>query len=273
MQAVESGTMPIQERSIATERGDMAWLDAGQGWPLILLHAFPLNASMWRPQLENVPEGWRLIAPDFRGFGRSPLGSAPITIDGLAADVGALMDALKIEEATIAGLSMGGYVAFGMYRQEPARVTGLVLADTRAPADTAEGRAGRVRMREALAQHGPRAIADQMLPKLLSPDASPALAAEVRAIIEAADPRALDATIDALMNRPDATPDLPGISRGTLIVVGEHDTVTPPADAEALQRGIPRSTLTVIPGAAHLSSLEQPAVFSRVLEDFLLAHF
>ena len=80
--------MPIQERFITTARGDMAWLEAGQGWPLLLLHAFPMNAAMWRPQLERVPEGWRFIAPDFRGFGRTPLGSAPISIDAHAAEIG-----------------------------------------------------------------------------------------------------------------------------------------------------------------------------------------
>lgn len=263
--------MPIQERFISTPRGDIAWLDAGQGWPLVLLHAFPLNAAMWRRQLEEAPEGWRFIAPDFRGFGRTPLGTAPISIDSYAADAGALLDALKIEEAIVGGLSMGGYAALAMFRQEPSRITGLVLADTRAPADTAEGRAGRVRMRAALAEHGPRAVADQMLPKLLSADAPPELAADVRAMIESCDPRAIDAAIDALLNRPDATPDLPRISSATLIVVGEEDTVTPRADAEALERGIPRSRLTVIPGAGHLSNLEQPEAFSRALADFLVA--
>ena len=263
--------MPIQERFITTARGDMAWLEAGQGWPLLLLHAFPMNATMWRPQLERVPEGWRFIAPDFRGFGRTPPGSAPISIDAHAADVGALMDTLQIEEAIVGGLSMGGYVALAMFRQEAGRITGLVLADTRASADTDDGRAGRMRLRAALAEHGPRAVADQMVPKLLSPAAPRALVAEVRATIESCHPRALDAAIEALMNRPDATADLPRISRGTLILVGEQDTVTPPADADVLQRGIPRSTLTVIPNAGHLSNLEQPERFSRALSDFLLA--
>ena len=164
---------------------------------------------------------------------------------------------------------MGGYAALAMFRQEPSRITGLVLADTRAPADTAEGRAGRVRMRAALAEHGPRAVADQMLPKLLSADAPPELAADVRAMIESCDPRAIDAAIDALLNRPDATPDLPRISSTTLIVVGEEDTVTPRADAEALERGIPRSRLTVIPGAGHLSNLEAAGSFDEGLAGHL----
>lgn len=263
--------MAIQQRSIATGRGDMAWLETGAGWPLVLLHAFPLNAEMWRPQLDAVPDGWRFIAPDFRGFGRTPRGSQPITIDTFAADVGALMDALEIQEAAIAGLSMGGYVAFAMFRQEPERIASLVLADTRAPADTPEGRAGRVRLREVLAEQGPRGVADQMLPKLLSKDAPPAIVARARAMIESTAPEGIDGAIQALMTRPDSTPDLSRISRTVLIVVGEHDSVTPQADAEAMQRAIARSRLAVIPGAGHLSNVEQPEAFSRVLEDFLVA--
>src|SRR5262249_51805419 len=194
-----------------------------------------------------------------------------ITMDTYAADVGALMDALKIEEAVIGGLSMGGYVAFAMFRQEPARFTSMLLADTKAPADTAEGRAGRVRLREILAQQGPPAIADQMLPKLLSSDASRDVVADVRGLIETGAPAAIDAAIGALMKRPDSTPDLPRITCGALIVVGDHDAITPPSDAEVMQRAIPRSRLAVIPGAGHLSNLEQPTAFSRVLADFRLS--
>jgi len=259
---------------MATERGDVAWLEAGSGWPVVLLHGFPFHAEMWRPQLLAAPEGWRFIAPDLRGFGRTPLHPPPegaITMDTYAADVGALMDALKIEEAVIGGLSMGGYVAFAMFRQEPSRFTSMLLADTKAPADTAEGRAGRVRLREILAQQGPAAIADQMLPKLLSSDASRDVVADVRGLIETGAPAAIDAAIGALMKRPDSTPDLPRITCGALIVVGDHDAITPPSDAEVMQRAIPRSRLAVIPGAGHVSNLEQPTAFSRVLADFLLS--
>jgi pimeloyl-ACP methyl ester carboxylesterase len=266
--------MVIEQRTIATERGDIAWLEAGRGWPVVLLHGFPFHAAMWRPQLQAVPEGWRFIAPDFRGFGRTLFhfpAEGAITMDTYAADTGALMNALEIEEAVIGGLSMGGYVAFAMYRQEPARFSGMVLADTKAPGDTAEGRAGRVRLREILAHQGAPAVADQMLPKLLSSDASRDVVSEVRGMIEASASASFDAAIEALMKRPDSTPDLARITCGALIVVGDHDAITPPSDSEAMQLGIPRSRLAVIPGAGHVSNLEQPAAFSRVLADFLLA--
>jgi 3-oxoadipate enol-lactonase len=263
----------IRERHMQTRRGRMAWLDAGAGWPVVLLHAFPLNADMWRPQLERVPQGWRFIAPDFPGFGRSELAAAPAgTLDDYAAAIGDLMDCLELDDAVIAGVSMGGYVAFAMYRQLAARFAGLVLADTRPQADTAEGRSGRARMREALASGGPKAVADQMLPRLLSSGADPSLVAQVRATIESADPAGVDAAIVAMMNRADSSGLLPRIGCGTLVLVGEHDAITPVADAEAMQLAIPRAALTVVPAAGHLSNLEQPETFSRLLADFLLAH-
>ena len=263
-----------------TKRGHASWLEAGAGWPVILLHAFPLNADMWRSQLAAVPAGWRLICPDLRGFGMPPEladGSreepepAAVSIDEMAADIVELMDCLEIDDAVIGGLSMGGYVTFAMYRQAPARFTGMVLADTRPQADTPQAREGRVKLREVLAAKGPRGVADEMLPKLLSPAAGSDVVARTRMLIEGGDAAAIDAAIGVLMGRPDSTPSLAAISCAALIVVGEHDQITPPADARAMQQAIARSTLCVIPGAGHLSSLEQPAAFSRALGDFLLA--
>ena len=264
--------MTITEKAIETDRGPMSWLEAGAGWPVILLHAFPLDANIWRPQLEAVPDGWRFIAPDLRGFGRSPLRDpGPLTMDDYAADVFALMDRLKLDDAVIGGLSMGGYVAFAMFRQAPRRFTGLVLADTRSQADTPAARQMRLQLRELLRTGGPRALAEQSLPKLFSAAAGPEVIGRTRAMIESAPAAAIDAAMVAMIERPDSTPGLPGINCGTLVVVGERDEITPVADAEAMQRAIPRSALCVIPGAGHLSSLEQPESFSRALSDFLLA--
>ncbi len=284
--------MTIRERSMETDRGHMAWLEAGAGWPVILLHAFPLSADMWRPQLERVPQGWRFIAPDLRGFGgsqslppeggshtidqgHSPSRGRETTIDDYAADVLCLMDCLAMDAAVIGGVSMGGYVTFAMFRQAASRFTGMVLADTRSQADTPQAREGRIRLREVLAKEGPRGVADQMLPKLLGETSRRAGAdagQQARAMIESASPEAIDAAIGALMGRPDSTPGLPGISCATLVVVGDQDEIAPAAEAEAMQRAIPRSTLSVIAGAGHLSSLEQPEAFSHVLGDFLVSH-
>jgi 3-oxoadipate enol-lactonase len=267
--------MDVRERRMQTTRGEATWLEAGAGWPVVLLHAFPLHAGMWRRQLEHVPQGWRFIAPDLRGCGRAsatlPSDGTLVSMETYAADLRDLLDCLEVDEAAIAGLSMGGYVAFAMHRHSPARLTGLLLADTRSTADTSEQGALRTRLREVLAQGGTRALADQMLPNLLSTDADPAVVAEARRLIEGGDPAGLDAALVAMMERPDSTPDLPHISCATLVVAGEFDGVTPVAGAEAMQRAIPRSALTVIAGAGHLSNLEQPEQFSRVLADFLIA--
>ena len=257
-----------------TARGRMTWIEGGAGWPLVLLHAFPFSADMWRAQAASPPPGCRVIAPDFRGFGQSPplaAGSA-VSMDDHAADVLALIDGLELDEAVIGGLSMGGYVTFAIYRMEPSRFSGMILADTRSQADSPQAREGRVKLREVLAKDGPPGVAGQMLPKLLGETTRrerPDVVTETRAMIESAAPAAIDAAIVALMWRPDLTPALPAIFCATLVVVGEEDEITPPAEAEAMHRAIARSTLIVIPGAGHLSNLERPEVFSRALADFL----
>jgi pimeloyl-ACP methyl ester carboxylesterase len=243
----------------------MRYLEAGAGWPVVLIHAFPFGADMWRPQLARVPDGWRFIAPDLSGLARRS------TMDDYARDVARLLDRLEIDDATIGGLSMGGYVTFALFRLAPERFTGMILADTRPAADSADGRAARMKMRELLAARGPRAIAEQMLPKLLSADAGPDLVARVRAMIEAVPSDAIDAALAAMMDRPDSTPDLPRMACPAIVIVGEHDQVTPLAEAERMQAMMPRSRLTVIPAAGHLANVERPDEFSHALHDFLVA--
>jgi len=250
----------------------VSWLEAGAGWPVVLLHAFPLSARMWRPQLERVPDDWRIIAPELGSL----VGTAPQerTVDDYASDVGALLDALQVDSAAIGGLSMGGYVAFAMFRQAPARFARMILADTRPQADTPQGKEGRLRLRQALARGGPSAVADEMVPKLLASrtlNNHPEVVAEVRGIAEAIPSSQIDAAILAMMNRPDSTPLLPRISCATLVLVGEEDAVTPVAEAQTMQRAIGRSVLVTLAGAGHLSNLETPDAFSTALADFLLA--
>jgi 3-oxoadipate enol-lactonase len=274
----------IRDIRITIDGRPTRYLEAGAGWPLILLHAFPLNADMWRPQLDRVPTGWRMIAPDFRGFGpgaASRGGAAgrepePVpTIDDLAGDVDALMDALEIGEAVIGGLSMGGYVAFALARRSPGRFTGLVLADTRSEADTTEGRENRRKMIELVRAQGPGAVADQMLPKLLGPTTRktrPEVTTTVREMIESAGTGAIAGAVQAMLTRPDSTPDLARFSCPVLVIVGQEDSITPVADAEAMSRAVARGRVVVLPAAGHLSNLEAPEAFSRALEDFLLSN-
>jgi 3-oxoadipate enol-lactonase len=265
-------------RACVVETADrrLSYLESGAGWPVVLLHAFPLTAEMWRPQLEGVPEGWRFIAPDLPGFGESSGfdGTTP-SMEGFATAVDLLLDALEIDRAVIGGESMGGYVAFALHRIAPARFTGMILSSTRAQADTPEGLAARTSMSDLVRASGPSAVADQMLPKLLGETthrANPQLVSRVRRMIESNTTRAIDDAIRAMMRRPDSTPQLSRISVPALIVSGDEDTVVPRADAELLDRCIPRSLLVVLPRAGHLSNLEAPDDFSLAVRDFLSAN-
>jgi pimeloyl-ACP methyl ester carboxylesterase len=239
---------------------------------LVLLHAFPLNARMWEPQLSLAGHGWRVVAPQFRGFDGSPGDPPAAAVDDYAADVIDLLDGLHIEDAVVGGLSMGGYVAFALLRLAPSYVRGLVLADTRAQADTPEAVEGRKRMLELVASSGPAAIVDEMLPKLLGSSTraeNPGIADRVRALALANPAEAIAGALRALMTRPDSTPLLRSIRCPTLVLVGAEDTITPPELSEQMHRAIPGSRLVTIEKAGHLSSLEQPAAFNSALAAFL----
>lgn len=265
-------THAIARRTIETTRGEMAWLEAGVGWPLVLLHGFPLTPEIWRPQLERVPDDWRFIAPDLSS---AIPASSPRTIDDYALDVCALLDALRIDSAVIGGLSMGGYITFALFRHSPSVFSGMILADTRPQADAPQTREARERMRERLAREGVRGIADEMIPRLLTEATirtQPEVVHHVRTIIESCSPRSIDVALQAMMARADSTADLSRIACATLVIVGEGDSVTPPAEADAMHRAIERSVLVTLRGAGHLSNVEQPEAFSRALADFLLAN-
>ena len=239
---------------------------------LLLLHAFPLNARMWEPQLGLVSHGWRVVAPQLRGFDDGVTDPPASTVDDYAGDVIDLLDALHLEDAVIAGLSMGGYVAFAVFRQAPRYVRGLVLADTRSQADTPEGVAGRTRMLQLLAEKGPSAVVDEMIPKLLGAStraSRPEVGDCVRALALSNPPEAIAGAIRALVTRPDSTPLLRTIHCPTLVVVGEEDVLTPPALSEEMHRAIAGSRLVIVPGAGHLSSFEQPDAFNSALAAFL----
>jgi 3-oxoadipate enol-lactonase len=266
----------VSTRHVVVGGRRIRYFESGAGWPVVLVHAFPLSAEMWRPQLEAVPDGYRFIAPDVRGLGGSPVEAGPPPgMDDYAADVAGLLDALELDRAVIGGLSIGGYISFALFRRAPERFSAMILADTRSAADTAEGRQARLAMSEALRAKGSSAVADQMIPRLLSGGThrrKPEVVKLVRTLIEKNDPAGLDGAVNAMMHRPDSTPDVARISIPVLIVVGQEDVLTPVADSERLHAAIQRSQLVVIPGAGHLSNLEAPEEFSLALEDFLRAN-
>ena len=268
----------VRESRVDVDGRTIRYLEAGSGWPVVLIHAFPLNADMWRPQLERVPEGWRFIAPDLRGFGPDapvPAGTQRTTLDEMAADVVTLLDHLEIDPAVIGGLSMGGYVTFALFRQAPERFSGMILADTKSQADTPEGRDARRTMIELAHARGSGAVADAMMPRLLGATTLKrrlAVADHVRQMIEGARVEGIVAAIEAMIERPDSTPDLSGIPCPTLVVVGAEDLITPIADATEMQNHIARSRLVILPETGHLSNLEAPDGFALALSDFLASN-
>jgi 3-oxoadipate enol-lactonase len=252
------------------------YLEAGAGWPLVLIHAFPLNADMWRPQLDGVPRGWRFIAPDVRGFGaRAFVPSATATLDQMAKDIAGLLDELEIDRAAVGGLSMGGYLTMALLRVAPERVTAIVLANTRPQAETPDGRQGREKMIELVRTRGPSAVADQMLPKLLgetSLRARPHLSPMIRRMIEANPAEGIACAVHAMKERPDSTPQLSAFSGPALVIAGEEDTLIPVSESESMHALLSRSHLVLLATAGHLSNLEVPDDFSEALGNFLNAN-
>jgi len=255
----------------------LRYLESGSGKPLVLLHAFPLSADQWLPQLHRVPPGWRFIAPDLRGFrGMGPAfedaGLSGLTIEDYADDVLELMTHLEIERAAIAGVSMGGYVALAMLRRAPQRVTGLVLSNTRAIADSPQARDARAASIALVQREGAAAIAREMTPKLLGVSTrrdQPDLEDAVRRLILANAPDAIAAALGALRDRPDSTGLLPSIRVPTLVVAGDEDAIINIAEAQSMQEAIPGAALLTLPRTGHLGNLEAPGPWSAAVDAFL----
>ena len=251
---------------------NLAYTDIGVGPAVVLIHGYPFNRSLWTEQAEALHPKHRVIIPDLRGFGESDSSEGTATMSRMAEDVAELMDHLEIEQAIIGGLSMGGYVALAFARQIPARVRALVLADTRAQADTEEGKQTRFQQAEKALSEGMAGIADAMLPKLLTPDTvskRPELVKRVRDMMLKTKPEGAAAALKGMAARDDQTDFLGEIIVPTLILVGREDAITPVADSEKMHSLIQRSRLVVIENAGHVSNLEQTEQFNDALLGFL----
>ena len=251
--------------------GDVAYDARGKGEALLLLHAFPLGLVMWDPQVRSFAASHQVIRFDARGFGGSPPGDGLLTMERIADDGVALLDHLGISRAIVCGLSMGGYAAFAMVRRHPDRLKALVLADTRAGADSDAARTARAAQADKARREGSAAVGDAVLPKLVGETTHkqrPELVSRLRETIAANPPRGIADALAGLAARADSTPTLREIRVPTLVVCGDEDVLTPLSESEGLVRGIAGSRLEVVPAAGHLSSVENPERFNEVLGKF-----
>ena len=245
----------------------------GDGPAVLLVHGFPLDRSLWKHVLATLT-GWKRIVPDLRGFGLSDAPESGYSMTAYAEDLVALLDVLRIDRAVVCGLSMGGYIAFELLRRHPDRVSGLILMNTRAGADTPEGRADRDAAIARVHRDGPAFLADTMMPKLLAPSslaAMPDVVRQVEEMVRRATPSGVAGALVAMRDRPDSSAMLDTIARPTLVVAGSDDQLIPVSEARAMANAIPEAHLAIIPAAGHLTPLEQPVGTSRVLREFLEA--
>jgi pimeloyl-ACP methyl ester carboxylesterase len=247
--------------------------EAGAGRPVVLLHAFPLSSAMWLEQRNALGERYRVITPDLRGFGGSPLGDDEPSLDAAADDVAAMLDGLDLDRVVLGGLSMGGYAAMAFLRRHPGRVSALVLADTKATADAPGASANRERIAAQLETDGTAdVLVSDVLPALLGDTTArerPLVAGRVRGLVEAAPPAAAAWAQRAMAARPDSLDTLRACDVPALVLRGDEDGLSSQADSEAMADALPQGRLVVIPSSGHLTAVEDPDAFADAVVTFL----
>lgn len=245
----------------------------GEGEPLLLVHGFPLDHSLWKHQIAHFSRSRRVIAPDLRGFGQSDVTPGTVRMEQFADDLACLLTVLGIERPVcLCGLSMGGYIAFAFAQRHRERLRSLVLCDTRAAADAPEARKNRWETAERVLREGPGFLAESMVERLLAPATrrhQPELVAEVQAVIRAAPREGVAAASRGMAERPSVDELLPRIDLPTLVVVGEQDAISPPEEMRELAGKIPAAQFVPLADAGHLAPLEQPAAMNAALDRFL----
>jgi len=242
------------------------------GMPVVLIHGFPFSSQMWQDQVASLRSRYRVVTYDIRGHGESEVGDGQYTIELFVDDFFQLLDHLQIEKTAVVGLSMGGYITLRAIERNPERFRALVLCDTRSEADTNESKLKRAATIRLVKAAGVEKFAADFVKSIFAPqtfERDPETVQFIQDIIEETSPTAIVGTLLALAARTDTTPSLPNINVPTLILVGEHDPLTPPSAAEEMHAKIANSELHVIPDAAHMSNLENPEVFNQRLLDFL----
>lgn len=256
---------------VQVEDAEVSVEERGEGPVLLLVHGFPFDHDLWRHQLKTFP-GWRRIAPDLRGAGTSSVPDDGYSMARYADDLIAVLDAMEVAAAVVCGLSMGGYVIFELLRRYRGRVRAAILCDTKAEADTEEGKRGREEMMTLARVSGASAVADKMIPALLTPDTRaehPEVEAQVREMIERAPVNGIVGALKAMRDREDSTAMLAELRVPVLVVTGASDGISTPEGNAAMAGKIKGARFATVSGAAHLPPLEQPFVTTRLIGDFL----
>ncbi|HLQ45535.1 MAG TPA: alpha/beta fold hydrolase [Planctomycetaceae bacterium] len=254
--------------------------DVGQGTPILFVHGFPLDHTMWRHQIADLSSDFRCIAPDLRGFGQSSVTAGTVTMEQFADDLAELLEALHVTEPIVfCGLSMGGYIAWQFARRHAQRLKGLILCDTRADPDTPEAANNRLKLADDVLQHGSELVANAMLPRLFAPgtgQSRPALIDEIRNVILATNPHGIAAASRGMAERANARPWLSSISVPSMVLVGEQDAISPAAEMRDLAALIPGASFDDVPNAGHMAPLENPisanACIRRELQRWSVRH-
>lgn len=251
---------------------ELSYRAQGSGPTLLLLHAFPLNQRMWDPLVEALADSVHVVTVDLPGFGASQLTDGKQSIDDVADLIADFATRLGHEKFVLGGLSMGGYIALAFARRHPDRLRGLILADTKATADTEAARAKRITQITELELKGVRGLAERFPHEVTTAGTAidrPELLAQLASWIAGANPQGLAGALHMMADRPDAMKDLAGITVPTLVIVGEDDQLTPPAESEAMVNALPNAKIVRIPGAGHISALEAPAAFNSSVAHYM----
>ena len=243
-----------------------AYTRIGEGTPLVLIHGYPLDHTIWYDMVSSLEDTFELILPDLRGFGLSGIAASPYTIADMASDVAGLLDHFGIEKAHIAGHSMGGYVALAFARKYPQRMLGLGLISTQALADTPERKQGRYAAAEEILQNGVQPVAESMSPKLTPVEGVQAF---VRSLIAGQRSAGLAGALKAMAERDDSTSALSGFEFPVAIVHGEADQLIPVERAQEVKAAIPHATLLKLPGVGHMPMMENPQATATTLRKLL----
>ncbi len=258
---------------VAVHECELHVVEAGQGAPLLLVHGFPLDLTMWQGQIDGLADRYLVIAPDLRGFGQSGVTPGLVTMQRMADDLAELLDGLQINQPVVlCGLSMGGYVAWQFALRYRERLAKLIVCDTRAVADNTETAANRISLADRVRKDGPAFVAESMLPKLFAPatmEAKSPIVEATRQVILRTNPQGIAAASRGMAQRPDVTQRLGTFDLPTLVLCGEHDAISTVAEMREIAAALPQAKFVEIKGAGHMSPLERPAEVNAAIRAFL----